>query len=214
MYKTLYQYLILHHNLSVPGIGTFFINKSPAKIEFPDKLIHPQSYSLSLVFPAGAPPTSFFTALANLLHITDREAVVQFNDFAFDMKKQIMNGSVIVWNGIGTFKKGYAGEVNFTPAFQELVFEKPVNAEKVIREHPEHLIKVGEEERTATEMSKFLSSDTEKKAYWWTWALIVALLATMFLGWYFSENGISVNSTANTGKAIPKEQSSTYRKLP
>lgn len=214
MYNQLYQYFIQHKELSVPGIGTFLLERNPATVDFPNKMILPPTYSINLKFPSGAPSTTFFSWMANALQISDREVVVRFNDFAYDMKQQILSGTKINWSGMGSLYKGLAGEVKFNAALKEVAFEKPLGAEKVIREMSDHVVRVGEEERTSAQMSEILNKEKEKKSAWWAWALVAGLLAVIFLGWYFSENGISVFSTANTIKNVPAETSSTYQLIP
>ncbi len=214
MYNQLYQYFIQHKELSVPGIGTFLLERKPAAVDFPNKLIMPPSYSVNLQFPSAAPSTGFFSWMANTLQISDREAVVRFNDFAFEMKQQVLNGTVINWNGIGSLHKGLAGEVKFDAALKEIAFEKPLRAEKVIREVSDHFVRVGEDERTSAQMAEILNKEEEKKATWWAWALVAGILAIIFLGWYFSVNGVSVLSTANTIKSVPAETNTSYQLIP
>ncbi len=38
MFKLLYKYLILNKKLIVPGIGVFYIEREPAKLDFADKV--------------------------------------------------------------------------------------------------------------------------------------------------------------------------------
>ncbi len=130
------------------------------------------------------------------------------------MKKQISEGAVINWNGVGTLNKGFAGDIKFTPVTTSMVFEGPIAAEKVIREKSEHMIRVGEDEKTSAEMTEMLSQKEEKKSYWWAYALAVALMAIVFIGWYLSENGVDISSTANTGKLAPLEAGTTHQVLP
>ena len=214
MYDKLYQYLIQHKELPVPGIGTFLLERKPAEIDFPNKKINPPSYAVAMQPGGHLPGKNFFSWLAQSLGITDREAIFRFNDFAFDMKKQISDGSVINWNGVGTLNKGLAGDVKFRPSTTALIFEKSITAEKVIRERAEHTVRVGEDERTSVEMTEMLNQKEEKKSYWWAYALAVALLATMFIGWYFSEHGVDVAATANGQQLIPMETGATYQTLP
>ncbi|HEV7779943.1 MAG TPA: hypothetical protein VGO58_01690, partial [Chitinophagaceae bacterium] len=129
MYPELYQYLIQHKELPVPGIGTFLLERKPALVDFPSKRINPPSYVLSLQAGSYMPGQRFFSWLAASLGITDREAIFRFNDFAFDMKKQISDGAVINWEGVGVLNKGLGGDVKFNPSVTELVPERPVPAE-------------------------------------------------------------------------------------
>jgi hypothetical protein len=214
MYAQLYQYLIQHKQLPVPGIGTFLLERKSAEIDFFNKKIDPPSYAVALDPGSHLPGQHFFKWLANALGVSDREAIFRFNDFAFEMKKQIGDGHVINWNGIGTLNKGLGGDVKLTPATTELVFEKPVVAEKVIREKAEHMVRVGEDEKTSVEMTEMLSHKEEKKSQWWIFALAVAILSIMFLGWYFSENGVDISAAANGQQLIPQQAGATYQILP
>ena len=87
-------------------------------------------------------------------------------------------------------------------------------AEKVIREKAEHMVRVGEDEKTSEEMTSFLNQTEEKKSLWWAAAVVIGLIAVVFLGWYFSENGVEVTSTANSKQVSPIESTATYKLLP
>lgn len=212
MYDKLYQYLLQHKELPVPGIGTFLLERKPAEGDFTNKQIKAPSYSIALQAASHIPGKEFFNWLAGALGITDREAIFRFNDFAFDMRKQISDGAVINWNGVGTLNKGLGGDVKFVSSVAGMIFEGPVTAEKVIRERAEHMIRVGEDEKTSVEMTEMLNNKVETKSYWWAYALAVGLLATVFIGWYLSENGMAVSSIANGQKLVPLETpAATYR---
>lgn len=214
MYPELYQYLLQHKKLSVPGIGTFLLERTPAQVDFPNKQVAAPLYAFSWQSPAPVPSGRFFTWLGAALGISQMDAVVRFNDFAFEMKKQVEKGHTIEWAGVGVLKKGLADEIRFTPwapAFPETA----IPATKVIRDKATHSVRVGEDERSSTEMEILLSKEEEKKSYWWAWSLAIGLLAIVFTGWYFSEHGVETGSTANTRLLVPDEAvSNTYHLLP
>jgi hypothetical protein len=210
MYVELYQYLVQHKELPVPGIGTFLLERRPAVVDFPNKIINPPSYSFALQPGSYVPGQRFFNWLGNSLGITDREAVFRFNDFAFDLKKQISDGAVIEWEGVGTLNKSLNGDVKFVPAEADIIHERPVPAEKVIRQKAEHMVRVGEDEKTSEEMTEMLGRKEEKKSYWWTFALALAILSFIFIGWHFSKHGLDLAATANASKLIPGEAGETY----
>jgi nucleoid DNA-binding protein len=209
MYDELYQLLILNKKLTIPGIGNFSMNRKPAEANFLEKLIHPPAYSITLQKESGAPSKSFFFRLAELLNITDREAVVQFNDFAFDLKKKIVDGNEVVWDGIGTLSMNKSGNVKFLPA-EIPVIEESVAVEKVLREHTQHSVLVGERERTSVEMTELLSQPETKKSKWWIAALIagVVLLAVVF--WIFSKNEWTISATSNQRTISPGQEEPSY----
>lgn len=214
MYEKLYQYLLQHNKLPVPGIGTFLLEKIPAQVEFSNKRINPPAYTISLLSVATSPTTNFFSWLANALQIGEREAVLKFNDFAFDLKKQVENGDTINWNGVGAITKGIGGEIKFSSDVISLAYEVPIAAEKVIREKAEHNVRVGEDQRTSAEMVEMLSHPEVNKSYWWAYALAIVLAAFVFIGWYFSQNGINVSSTSNNQMLVPSVTNTTYKILP
>jgi hypothetical protein len=198
MYEELYQYLIHHRELPVPGVGTFRLERKPAVSDFPARMMMPPVYSVAFQLPSPTPSRIFYSWLGAALHISDRDALRRFNDFAFDLKQQLNEGTSVHWQGVGRLSKGLAGEVKFVADAIDL--EKPVPAEKVIREKAEHMVRVGEQEKTAEEMTVLLTKPAVKRDLWWVYAAAVALLAVMFIGWYLSEKGVGVNSVANTKK--------------
>lgn len=213
MYAELYQYLIQHKQLPVPGIGTFLVERIPAAVNFPERKIEPPVYGVSLQPVSNSPSKNFFIWLGATLQVSDREAVIRYNDFAFDLKNQLSGGDIVNWNGVGQLSKGLAGDIKFIPQ-EKRSLESSVKAEKVMREKAEHMVRVGEDEKTSAEMTELLSHTDEKKSYWWAYALIVTVLSVMFIGWYFSENGISMSSTSNSKKLVPAEvPKATYKAL-
>jgi hypothetical protein len=110
-------------------------------------------------------------------------------------------------------QKGLGGETKFIPA-EKWSIEVPVVAEKVLRQKSEHMVRVGEDERTSEEMTAMLTRTEEKRSYWWAAALVIGLLSVMILGWYFSEHGVDVAATANDKQLIPELSPVTYKLLP
>ena len=86
MYPQLHEYLLQHKQLPVPGIGTFYVERQSAELDFINKRIMPPVYAIALKSGSQLPSPQFFKWLARALGITDRDAVFQFNDFVFDLK--------------------------------------------------------------------------------------------------------------------------------
>jgi hypothetical protein len=212
MYEVLYQYFIQHKKLAIPGLGTFLMERKPAVIDFVNKQISAPYYPVTFQAPVVSPGINFFEWLGDALHISHQDAMIRFNDFVFDIKKQINDGSTIEWNAMGSISKDHAGEVKFASA-AAIALEKPVAIEKVLREKSEHMVRVGEDQKTSAEMTEMLNQPVVKKSRWWITALVVGLLALAFIGWNFYENGVDVSSTSNNEKLVPLEASATYQTL-
>jgi len=214
MYSQLYQYLIQYKELSLPGIGTFLLERKPAETDFPNRKINPPAYSIALQPGGQVPVPHFFNWLSLSLGISNREAIFRFNDFAIEMKRLLSEGALIRWNGMGTLNKGLGGDVKFTPSAAPLVFERPVTAEKVIRERSEHMVRVGDDEKTSAEMTEMLNQQEEKRSYWWVYALVVGILSIGFTAWYISSQGADIHAIMNSEKLVPVETGVSYQVLP
>ena len=214
MYGELYQYFILHKQLNIPGIGTFLLERKPASIDFVNKMADPPVYTVALHHGNSSPSKNVFSWLASILNISERDALNQFNDFALDIKDRVLAGDKLQWNGIGTLSKGMAGEIRFEASLKNMKAGTPVPAIKVIRENAEHAVRVGEEQKTSTQMLQWLAPTDEKKTYWWGIALIAGLLAFIFIALYFSSKGLTTSSAANQQKLTPQKETTTYKLAP
>ena len=212
MYPELYRYFIQHKNLHLPGIGSFVLERKPAEADFVNKCIHPPVFSVALHADVAKPSSKFYTWLAAAFNISEKEAIIRFNDFVFELKKKINEGAKIEWNGIGTISKGLGDNIRFVS--EELIPTlQPVHAEKIIREKAEHAVLVGERERTSVEMTELLSDPESKKNYWWVLPLSIALLAFMFIGWYLSSRGLQTSSLGNSNKLPMIETKDSYKEI-
>jgi len=175
MYGELYQYLILHKQLNIPGIGTFLVERKPADIDFVNKIVNPPAYTIALHHGNTTPSKNVFSWLASTLNISEPDALTRFNDFALDIRDKIIAGDKLQWNGIGILSKGMAGEIRFEASLKDMKAGTPVPAIKVIREHAEHSVRVGEQEKSSSEMIEMLAPSEERKTHWWGIALIAGL---------------------------------------
>jgi hypothetical protein len=214
MYDELYEYFSFYKQLNVPGIGVFLLERKPAEADVASRVINPPAYTITLHHSNATPGKKFFYWLADKLNISYTDAVVRFNDFVFDIKDQVLSGARVTWLGIGVLSKGMAGEIRFEAAIKEHSFDSPVRAVKIIREKAEHTVRVGEEQRTSTEMIEWLSQAKEKISNWWGVALIIAILSVIFIGIYFSQQGLNTSSAANQQKLSPQKESLTHKMLP
>lgn len=214
MYKDLYRYFILYKELNIPGIGTFSLHTDSAHYDLPDKSMRPPSYTILLNKTGKSPSIRFIKWLAGTMQVSERDAVIRFNDFAVDLKNMIAAGNEIIWNGMGKLFEGPGGEIKFTPSSKNNTFGDAVPAEKISHENAKHSVRVGEQGKTSDEMIELLSRPEAKSSYWWAYAFIVGLLAVIFTGWYFSINGLNVSSTASRQKLIPADMQVTHKDLP
>jgi hypothetical protein len=212
MYQELYRYFIQHRNLHLPGIGSFILERKPAEADFINKCIHPPVYSVSLRHGEVKPSLKFYAWLGSAFGISEKEAVIRFNDFVFDFKKQITEGAKIEWNGIGTISKGLGDSIRFNSDEYKSSLQA-IPAEKIIREKAEHAVLVGERERTSVEMTEYFSNPDAKRSYWWVLPVSIALLAFMFIGWYLSDKGMNTYGVSNATKISPVVAGESHKEI-
>jgi hypothetical protein len=215
MYEILYRFLVKYKRLDLPGIGIIALQTQPAKSEFVNRSYSPPKYFFRFERGEKIPSEKLFSWLASHFNITESEAVIRFNDFIFDLNRQLKEGKEISWYNVGSFQKENTGEIQFQAVKKELSRLDSVAAKKVTRENAEHTMLVGESERTSTQMADILAdSSSAKNNYWWIGPLGLLITILIFLGWYFSEHGITSTSTGNNNKISVKEAPAGYRLTP
>ena len=214
MYGELYQYLILHKQLNMPGIGTFLLERKPAHIDFVNKIAEPPAYTVALHHGNVPASKNVFNWLSAKLDISELDAVRRFNDFAIDIKNKVMAGDKLQWDGVGVFSKGMAGEIRFEAILKDMKAGVPIPALKVMRENAEHTMRVGEQEKTSSQMIEMLAPGSDKSIHWWGIALIVGLLAFIFIGIYLSSKGVEPASVGNQQTVTPDKAAPTYQPVP
>ncbi len=213
MYGELYQYLVFHKKLNLPGIGTFQLERKPAEFDHAARIVHPSSYSIVLHHGNASPSAKFFNWLALALNRTESDTVNYFNAFVAEAKNEVLAGNKLNWANVGILSKGLAGEIRFESAIKSFTTDLPVPAIKILREQAEHMVRVGEDQKTSVEMKELLNPGKEKKSTWWIAAMILALVLLLFSGIYFSQQGMKASSAGNQQKIDAARQTSTYQLL-
>ena len=213
MFQTLYLFLIRHKQISLPGIGVISLQLQTAKTKFIDHEVLPPGYSFAFSSKDQSSTQKLPDWIAHAQGISETEANDRFKEFVDEIKKQLQDGKEIIWTGVGKLSKGLMNEIEFEPEKKELAFLQPVIAEKVIREHARHVVVVGEREKTASEYAVIIKESEEPislRANWWIWPVALIILSLIFIGWYFSENGVTVSSTSNVEKFTVREAPSGF----
>ena len=197
MQDSLYEFLLLNKKISLPGIGTISLCHAPAQHDFPNKqFIAPASF-FTIDPKNDKPSKKLFDWLSSSLNITEWEAIRSVNDFSFDFKKKLSEFGEVNWEKLGLFRRNNNGDLKLDPQNILLQSEPPLTVEKVIRVKAGHTVLVGEQEKTSVEMEEYFAGSPAKKNYTWLIAVILTVLAVMFIGWYFSEKGFSTSSAGN-----------------
>jgi len=197
MQDSLYEFLLLNKKISLPGFGTVSLCQAPAQLDFTNKqFVAPASF-FTIDPKNDKPSKKLFDWLSSSLNITEWEAIKFVNDFSFNLKEQLSKYGEVSWERVGVIRRNSNGDLKLDPQNILLQSEPPVTAEKVIRVKAEHTVLVGEKEKTSVEMEEYFAGSPVKKNYMWLIAVILTVLAVMFIGWYFSEKGFLTSSAGN-----------------
>jgi hypothetical protein len=197
MQDTLYEFLLINKKLSLPGIGTISLCQNSAQLDFTNKQFTAPSFYFTIESRNDKPSNKLFDWLSSSVGITEWDAIKSVNDFSFALKKKLSENGEVNWANVGTIRRDNNGDLKLETQNILLQSEQPVTAEKVIRVKAEHTVLVGEKERTSVEMEEYFAESHTKKKYTWLIAVILTVLAVMFIGWYFSEKGFSTSSAGN-----------------
>ncbi len=178
MQDLLYSYLIQNGSLTLPGIGTVNIKKQPAQSDFVNHQILPPSVAVQLDTTSQQIRNDLFNYIAQQKNVEQVDAIRILNEFSFNLKNE-MKEHAYEWKGIGTFNETADGSYELSSNGIKFDFLEPVRTERVIHQHTEHYIKVGDKEKTNTQMAEWLHErETGKKSSWVLAALIISILAT------------------------------------
>jgi hypothetical protein len=192
MFEVLNSYLFQHKSISIPGLGTIFLETLPASGDIGNKHILPPVYHFRFDKYFDAPDKDFFSYLASEKNIPDYEAIKWYNEFSYDLRNRIKQEEKVKWDDVGVLRKDYAGNIIFESASGAPRFLKPVPANAVTRKDAQHHLLVGDKETNNYEMNEWLhpGQESKKKDIWWIYALLMAVgVFIVLLVHFFSNNG-------------------------
>lgn len=197
MIDILNSYLILHKSISIPGLGTIYVERVPANSDYVNRQILPPAYQFRFDKYFDAPDKDFFAYLATQKHIPDFEAIRLYNEWAYELRNTLKQKDSFEWSGVGKLRQDEAGEIHFYPAKSARSPLQPVSADRVVRTNTAHNMLVGDKETTTLAMSEMLTEDNDNKSRWWIYALIIAAIAAAILIYRFSRDGFTPEATGN-----------------
>lgn len=191
MVKLITTYLLQNHSLSIPGLGTIYIERIPAQSDFVNRQILPPSYHYRFDKYFDTPGKEFFTFLSSRKNVHDFEAIRMFNEWALELRNSITGAEQSAnLEGIGSLKRDASGDVVFEPSVKPHTYTLSVPAERIIRTNAKHMMLVGDRETTNVEMSGyFQDGSASRRKSWWVYALIIAAVCAIAIAVYYYNNG-------------------------
>jgi len=219
MNNVLVSYLLQHKSISIPGLGSMYIERIPAQTDFVNRRILPPDYHFRFDKYFDAPDKDFFTYLAKQQNIADYEAIKWYNEWAYELRSKLREGQAVEWDGIGTLKKDISGEIIFESAGRIPSMQEPTAANRVIHSHSQHTMLVGDQEVTrkisntdtaanVSDNNNVISGEEQpayppypeeppKKKGWWIFALVLAALALTVIFLRLYRDGLITSAAGN-----------------
>ena len=180
----LYRYFSLNGRVAIPGLGALSMVRVPAVIDFTAKQLFPPFQVLKFKTNSSdstAEQSSYIARLSGMnKELVDNELKI----LGESLRTRLMAERKLEWMDVGSFSLSDEGEIGFIPKTVTTDFFLPVHFTHVLRPDAEHTIKVGEEEKTNTDMEVFFEDQRANagKSKWQKAALILVLIALMLLG--------------------------------
>jgi len=148
MFEVLNAYLFQHRSISIPGLGTIYLDTHPASVDVADRTMLPPVYRFRFDRYFDQPDKEFFAYVAAQRNVLDYEAIKWYNEFSFELRNRIRNEDRVSWDGVGVLRKDDSGNVEFESAPSVLAFMQPTPAIRVNRQDAQHTLLVGDRERS------------------------------------------------------------------
>ncbi len=185
MQQYLYKYLVLYRRLSIPELGNFIIEPSPATIDSSGKLILPPLPVIQFRQEAILADKNFYHFLADEMGVDEVEAIKQFRDFSHTLKTAAAGDDGASLQGIGRLKATKTGTLSFSPtADVQDILPKIALPDGIAFHQSEQIAET--KEVTGTGVSEDENSTDTSDSYWWIYAAILLLAGISAILYYYA----------------------------
>ncbi len=210
MVDLIVRFLSTHNKVSLKGIGSFSVEQLPARLDFPNRLLHAPETILHYSAEAAEDPGFDLWLMQELRQPAD-EIKKKLQIFTEEFKRILDSKHEVELAGIGRFTKEENQLIHFTSAFETIV-GTPVVAEKIIRKNTQHSIRVGEEEKSNVEMEELLLRKHRKPLnLWWLIAIALFVSALVTILFFATNQSQQWNTQGSGQKMKPKETPPLYK---
>lgn len=202
MFDILTKYLHQYGQLYIPYIGSFEVVEQPARLEFADRLIYPPASEIRYRAEGSLQPTQL-EYLQEEWETDGATAEKRLQQFGRQLKERLSGGS-FTWPGIGVLHYRQ-NRIDLEGA--QLANLGPIEAHKVIREHAQHTVLIGEQEVQSGDVAGYIQDTARKRSVLVIIGWILLALAILFLIYYFYKEGFRPESSGTRMKAFASQVS-------
>ena len=193
MFQLFYRYLILYRRANVPGLGVFFIERTPAKLDVANNVFIAPNSQINFRAQTPVADNRMYTFISRQEKIDESEAVVRYNNFADAIKKMLKEHKRIELPGLGVLVQNDEGNLYFKTTSELNDYFPPAPANRVLRENTEPSIVLGEINRTSRQTKEMLVEEPKElfpvREYWWKFAIALGIIGIAGILFYYFSNG-------------------------
>jgi hypothetical protein len=172
MYHILHKYLVLHHQLVVPQVGLFYVEKESASYQNDTGLLSaPRSLIHFTQKHQSGTDKFFFEFLIRETGLEESAAIRDYLGFAEELQAELKEKKTTIWKGVGTL---------FLEDNDTIRFERATDLQELL---PPVAI-AGTEFLDAAVAEDEVAAETAKD-YWWYYAIILLILGLGALAYYY-----------------------------
>lgn len=183
----LYKYLILRGKIYIPDFGCLQLVHIPAVNDFASKKLYPPKTTIHFKNNKENISPNLVRYLAEQAKLSEEKATDLLNEFSIQLKKKINAEEKVDWTGLGTITSSENGSFNFQSKLPANIFFNEISYKHIIRENISHAVRVGEDEKTNTDMENYFIEQKNKSNYktWGNAAAVLLLVSVLFLFFRF-----------------------------
>lgn len=196
MIELLKEYLLVKKRLPLAGLGVLHWERESARFDLGNRQFLPPRVNYSFSADPQEPTSELSEWLAARMGLDATEAMAKYRRFCEELIQLLASGNKPSWTGWGQWVKDEHGGIQFITDTGGTRLS-PVTANKVIRDHAEHMVRVGEDNRSSVEMSQLLLKKEInypiERIITWCWLVLAAL----WLSWHFYNRSFSTDALAS-----------------
>jgi hypothetical protein len=193
MFQLFYKYLILYRRADVPGLGVFFIERTPAKLDVANKVFIAPISQINFRAQTPVADNRMYTFISRQEKIDESEAVIRFNNFANTIRKKLDEHKSIELPGLGVLLQNDEGNLYFKAISELNDYFPPAVADRVLRENTEQTTLVGANDGTNGQLKEMFVEEPKEpshvKDYWWKFAIALGIIGIAGILYYYFSNG-------------------------
>lgn len=185
MQAQLLKYFISHGKLPLSGIGTFYLEHVPARLDFAGKKLHPPVQAIRFTLENTTVENKLYDYLQQEFNEDQADVIRRYNDLCYGLKQQLNAQGRILLAGLGWLQKEFLNTYTFTPLSDLATLFRPIDIERIVGRQPEPAMVRQGDHSIAYDASEPPAAIARAAVYWPYIALLLAGLAIATIVYYW-----------------------------